>query len=75
MHARKLDVLGEDIKKARHSIILSLPEKGIVTEEWLNILNYKQKHVKMTLISTRPIRGLAVQEQIETNICFSIRHH
>lgn len=70
MHARKLDVLGEDIKKARHSIILSIPGKGIVTEEWLNMLNCKQKHVKITLISTRPIPDLAVQEQIETNIAF-----
>ncbi|WP_028391319.1 AAA domain-containing protein [Bacillus cihuensis] len=70
MHARKLDVLSKDIKKARHSILLSIPDTGIVTEEWINMLNSKEQHVKITLISTRPVPGLAVVEQIETSVAF-----
>ncbi|TKC14823.1 DEAD/DEAH box helicase [Robertmurraya kyonggiensis] len=51
MHALKLDAVFQDLKSARSSITLSLPEGTVLSEEWMKQLVDRGDRVKWTLIS------------------------
>lgn len=51
MHARKLEPVLTDMKNARESIVISLPNQSILTPEWIQALNSRKSSVKLTVIS------------------------
>jgi len=51
MHAKKLGKVMEDLRTAKKSIILSLPNKDELSTDWLQVLNGRSKEVELTLIS------------------------
>lgn len=53
IHARKLEAVFQDLKSARLSITISLPEGTQLSEEWNNQLQNKEQRIKITNISDR----------------------
>lgn len=51
MHARKLEPVLTDMKNARESIVISLPNQSILTPEWIQALNSRKSSVKLTVLS------------------------
>ena len=51
IHALKLDKVFRDLKSAKKSIILSLTEETILTEEWKNHLAKRSPFVKLTVLT------------------------
>lgn len=52
MHARKIEGVMEDIKHARKSIIISLPQTQVLPSEWITVLNNRMERVELTLITS-----------------------
>lgn len=53
IHARKLAAVFEDLKSAKSSITISLPEGTKLSEEWNNQLLNREKRQKLTVISSQ----------------------
>lgn len=53
MHARKLNPIFHDIQNSHSSIVISLPGKSVLTEEWRTLLKNRHKRVKLTIISEK----------------------
>lgn len=53
MHALKLESVFRDLKSAKSSMTISLPEGTVLSEEWKQQLNNRGSHVKLTIISSR----------------------
>lgn len=53
IHALKLEAVFQDLKSAKTSIVISLPEGTELSEEWLKQLRNRGERVKWTLISER----------------------
>lgn len=51
IHALKLEAVFFDVKSARSSILISLPEGTALSEEWVKELSKRESYVKWTLIS------------------------
>ena len=51
MHALKLEFVFRDMKSARSSIIIALPEEAVLSEEWIEQLINRNGNVKLTVIS------------------------
>ncbi|NMD69321.1 AAA family ATPase [Bacillus sp. DNRA2] len=50
-HARKVEPVFRDLKMAKSSIFISLPEGTVLTEEWKQQLQIRDKRCQLTLIS------------------------
>lgn len=68
MHARKLAPIFQDIQNGRSSIIISLPEKSVLSEEWKDQLNKRHKRVALTIISKSHWSELSVDERVEEDM-------
>lgn len=67
LHAIKKNLVFNDIKSAKTSIIISIPNGGVLPEEWLAILKEKDKKVKLTILSNNPEQvngGLLINESL-----------
>jgi hypothetical protein len=53
IHARKLEAVFEDLRSAKSSITISLPEGTVVSEEWKKQLLSREKQIKLTIISNQ----------------------
>lgn len=53
IHARKLEVVFQDLKTAKSSITISLPEGTLLSEEWNKQLLGRGKRIKLTVISNK----------------------
>ncbi|WP_458413345.1 AAA domain-containing protein [Schinkia sp. CFF1] len=53
IHARKLEAVFQDLKSAKSSIIISLPDGTNLSEEWNKQLLNGEKQVKVTVISNQ----------------------
>jgi hypothetical protein len=53
MHARKFAPIFQDIQNGRSSIVISLPENTVLSEEWKDQLRKRRKSVKLTVISEK----------------------
>ncbi|MBS4175054.1 AAA domain-containing protein [Bacillus sp. FJAT-49736] len=51
MHARKVEAVFQDLRSAKYSITISLPEGTMLTEEWEKQLINRGRRVKLTVIS------------------------
>jgi len=51
IHARKVEAVFKDLRSAKSSITISLPEGSIVSEEWDKQLLNREKRIKLTVIS------------------------
>ncbi|MGG0717950.1 AAA domain-containing protein [Robertmurraya massiliosenegalensis] len=51
IHALKLEAVFHDVKSARSSIMISLPEGTVLSEEWMKQLGNRGERVKWTLVS------------------------
>ncbi|MDR7236782.1 AAA domain-containing protein [Neobacillus drentensis] len=51
IHALKLDKVFRDLESAKKSIIISLPEQTILSEEWKNHLAKRSSSVKLTVLT------------------------
>lgn len=53
IHALKLEQVFKDIEKTRSTIVISLPVKIILSEQWENVLMNRHSSVALTLISEK----------------------
>jgi hypothetical protein len=51
IHALKLEQVFKDIEFARSSIVLSLPETHVLSEEWRHVLGNRNLSVNLTIVS------------------------
>jgi superfamily I DNA and/or RNA helicase len=70
MHAKKIEKVSKDVDQAVRTIIISIPNEGILTKDWLNILNSRGKRVKLTCISSSPLTGLNADHHIAQMMSF-----
>jgi hypothetical protein len=70
VHARKVELVMEDIKVARKSIYLSLPKATNLAFDWQKALNNRGKGVELTLISSQKVLNLEVDQIISETIPF-----
>ncbi|MFE8696290.1 AAA domain-containing protein [Cytobacillus sp. FJAT-53684] len=63
MYARKLEQVKKDISTASKTIIVSLPDGGLLTEEWIGILNKREKGTKLTLLAKNRVAGLKSEKE------------
>ncbi|MDP4087395.1 MAG: AAA domain-containing protein [Bacillota bacterium] len=69
-HARKLEKIFQDIQSARSSIVISLPRHTALTEQWKDILNYRNKCVKLAVISAEYWEELQSDQCINESLSF-----
>lgn len=53
IHARKVEAVFQDLRAAKSSITISLPEGTVVSEEWKKQLENREKRIKLTVISNQ----------------------
>lgn len=53
IHARKVEVIFQDLRSANSSITICLPEGNKLSEEWNQQLENREKRIKLTVISTQ----------------------
>ncbi|WP_041580962.1 AAA domain-containing protein [Bacillus sp. 1NLA3E] len=70
IHARKLEQVFRDIETARSTIVISLPEQTVLSEEWKAKLINRDKLVKLTIISKQKWVGLQLNEWVEDSVPF-----
>ena len=70
MHARKLAGVFQDIDMAKSSIIISLPEQTNLTEEWVQNLKNRNRHVKLMVISKKERLDIKPEQWLETDVSF-----
>ncbi|MFP5112001.1 AAA domain-containing protein [Bacillaceae bacterium C204] len=70
MHARKLEKVFQDIETAKKSIILSLPEQTILSEQWKNYLQQRSQFVKLTILAGEAWEQLQPNQIINLNMSF-----
>jgi AAA domain len=51
MHAKKLDRVMNDLHGAKRSIVFSMPNDQVLSNEWIQTLNERNKGVELTVIS------------------------
>lgn len=69
MHARKLEPVFIDVKNARESIVISLPNQSVLTPEWIQVINSRKPSVKLTVISDQQTR-LTPDFAVHSSIAF-----
>ncbi|HYK75215.1 MAG TPA: AAA domain-containing protein [Pseudoneobacillus sp.] len=70
IHARRIERVMEDIKHAHRSIILSFPNNGTISSEWLTQLNKRKDGIKLTLVSSADIPKLKIDATVKIPIPF-----
>ena len=70
IHARKLAQVFKDIGTANTSIEISLPEDTELTNEWQELLNNREKRVRLTVLSESEWSGLRVNEWLKVHCPF-----
>lgn len=70
MHARKLEQVFQDMDTAKSSIVISLPEKMVLSSEWKEKLMNRKKQVKLTVISSLEWNLLQSDEWLEEHFPF-----
>lgn len=70
IHARKLDQVFADIKKAAKSIVLSYPKSEGLNQEWIELLNKRLQGVELTFVSPQMISKLNINNWVTESIPF-----
>lgn len=70
IHAKKLDLIIEDIQQARQSIFLGLPSGKELTNEWKTILNNRNDKVLLTTMTSEKIENVKVDKVIINSVSF-----
>jgi hypothetical protein len=70
MHARKLEKVFQDIKSARASIVISLPVKTALSEQWTEKLKNRGKGIKLTIFSEEQWTELLPDEWLKESLSF-----
>lgn len=70
IHARKLERISLDIENAKSSIVISLPEKTILTEEWKEKLIKRNRRVQLSVISPENWEELQPKQLLEEHYPF-----
>lgn len=71
IHARKLEKVFNDIQAAKSTIVISLPKQTFLTDQWKGVLNARDKHVKLAVISEKYQEGLRLDQWMEKSLSFS----
>ncbi|OAS88536.1 MULTISPECIES: DEAD/DEAH box helicase [Metabacillus] len=70
IHAKKLDLIIEDIHQARLSIFVGLPSGKELPKEWKTILNNRNDKVLLTFMTTEKIENVKVDKHINYSVSF-----
>ncbi|MBO1512077.1 AAA domain-containing protein [Metabacillus bambusae] len=70
IHAKKLDLMIEDIHQARKSIFIGLPSGNELTKEWETILNNRNDKVLLTSMTSEKIENVKVDKVIMHSVSF-----
>ncbi|MDP4161830.1 MAG: AAA domain-containing protein [Bacillota bacterium] len=70
MHALKLEKVFQDIKLALSSIVISLPDQTVLSEQWKEQLSKRNKRVKLTLMSGKPWAELQPDHVMNESVPF-----
>nr|WP_042346829.1 AAA domain-containing protein [Bacillus massiliigorillae] len=71
LHAKKENVVWDDLLNAKKSIFISVPEGSTIPEEWVSRLNNRNSKVKLTLITISEIEGITPDKRKYENLPFS----
>lgn len=69
IHAKKLELITKDVKKANSSIIVGLPTKEL-SEEWKNILNSRRTNVRLKTISPDNMNNMKGEQLKAKSVSF-----
>ncbi|MFJ7726366.1 AAA domain-containing protein [Neobacillus sp. NPDC097160] len=70
MHAMKLEKVFHDIKNARMSIVISLPVRTVLSEQWIEKLCSRYKRVKLTVISGDEWLEVLPDQRLDESLSF-----
>jgi hypothetical protein len=70
IHAKKLDMIKEDIRQAKQSIFLGLPSGKVMANEWKTILNNRNEKVSITSMTTEKIENVKVDQFVQQSVSF-----
>ncbi|MEH6945034.1 AAA domain-containing protein [Bacillus sp. JJ722] len=70
IHAKKEDIVWEDLLLAKKSVILSIPEGSTLPDEWITILNKIKSKARLTFITIGELEGIAPDKRIYENLPF-----
>ncbi|WP_096154478.1 AAA domain-containing protein [Bacillus sp. FJAT-45066] len=71
-HARKTDFIFQDIKQAKKSVVISIPNSDKLPEEWTKELNAIKNNVIVKIMASPSMENLTKHTQTETDIPFPI---
>ena len=72
IHARKTEVIFQDMKRAKKSIIFSIPKSEKLPKEWIDELHSLNNSVKVTLMCSSTTGPITKHKQLETDIPFPL---
>ncbi|MEH7075697.1 AAA domain-containing protein [Neobacillus drentensis] len=72
LHALKLEKVFQDIKSAKRSIIISLPEESFLPKHWQEILQNRSKSVKLSIFSEDTWADLQPDQVLNESISFPL---
>ncbi|WHY89471.1 AAA domain-containing protein [Neobacillus cucumis] len=70
VHALKLEKIFRDLDRTKSSIVLSLPDHTVLPEHWKKKLMNRNKHVKLTILSSSQWTNLQPNEWISNSPTF-----
>ncbi|MED1472321.1 AAA domain-containing protein [Bacillus salipaludis] len=70
VHALKLEKIFRDLDRTKSSIVLSLPDHTVLPEHWQKKLMNRNKHVQLTILSSRQWTNLQPNEWISNRPTF-----
>ena len=70
MHAMKLEKVFHDIETARKSIVISLPVRTVLSEQWKEKFSSRDKQVKLTILSGEAWLELQPDNRIDGCLSF-----
>ncbi|MGG1397200.1 AAA domain-containing protein [Bacillus salipaludis] len=70
VHALKLEKIFRDLDRTKSSIVLSLPDNTVLPEHWQKKLMNRNKHVQLTILSSRQWTNLQPNEWISNRPTF-----
>ena len=70
IHARKTEIIFQDMQQAKSSIVFSFPKYEKLPKEWIDQLNSINNNVKVTLMTSSTTELITKHKQMETDIPF-----
>lgn len=70
MHALKLEKVFQDIESAKSSILISLPESTMLSEQWKDKLKNRSKSVKLIVFAGEPWAELMPDQLLNESLSF-----